>query len=263
MLPAEERRQIQLTELEILTEFDRLCKLGNLRYYIIAGTLLGAVRHKGFIPWDEDIDVAMPRRDYEKFHEICQQELSDGFFYQSVITDPGYPFLFNRLRKEDTFVDEPAFRNLSMHKGIYIDIFPLDGCPATDRGGILFFKWVQQIHCAVMAQADPDFVCGYRKKYMRALHTLLRSLPSKGLLTIWNLTWRTAQNCFKKKICTVCGRHGYPGESYLADWYRETVLLEFENRMLPAPAGWDAMLTNLYGDYMSPPPESERQGHFE
>ncbi len=254
---------MQLTELEILEEFDRLCKLGGLRYYIIAGTLLGAVRHKGFIPWDDDIDVAMPRKDFERLAAVCREHLSPDYTLQCSTGEKNYPFFYHKLRKNGTFVEEISLKRVEMHKGIFIDIFPLDGCPASDWGGMLFFKWVQQLTCAVMAQVNPDFVCGYRKKYMRALHTLLRRLPRGVLFALWQLTVRTVGIFCWKKLCTVCGRHGYPAESYLADWYRETVFLEFEGRMLPAPIGWDAMLTNLYGDYMTPPPEEERQGHFE
>lgn len=262
MLPEAEVRNIQLVELEILDEFERLCKLGGLRYYIIAGTLLGAVRHKGFIPWDEDIDVAMPRRDFEHFGKLCQKELGKDFFYQSTKTDSGYLFLFNRLRKNDTQVDEPAFRNIRMHKGVYIDIFPMDACPGKMWSGKLYFKWAEQIQCAVMAQSNPDFVCGYKKNYMRMLHKVLCQIPPNQLTALWRVTCRIAEVVCKKKLCTVFGRHSFPAESYQTDWYKETVLLEFEGRMLPAPAGWDAMLTNLYGDYMVMPDKTERQGHF-
>ena len=259
----EKLNTVRQHELEIFQEFDRLCTQNGLKYYVIAGTLLGAVRHKGFIPWDDDIDVAMPRKDYERLGEICRRELGEAFFFQSVDTDPDYPYLFNRLRKNGTEVDELAFRRITMHKGVYIDIFPLDGCPAKDWSGKLFFKWVEQLHCAVMAAANPDFVCGYKKCYMRALHGVLRRLPRPVRFALWNMTWSVVNALCKKKLCTVCGRHGYPAESYQAVWFDETVQLEFEGRMLPAPAGWDAMLTNLYGDYMTPPSEEERKGHFE
>lgn len=258
-----ELREIQQQELEILTEFDRLCKLGGLKYYVIAGTLLGAVRHRGFIPWDDDIDVAMPRKDFERFAEVCQKHLSPEYFYQSDRTEGNYPFFFHKIRKNETFVDEPSLKRVKMHKGIYLDVFPLDGCPAKDWSGKLFFKWVQQLQCAVMAQVNPEFKCGYKKIYMRALHSLLCRVPRRGLFSLWKLTWVTISACCKKRICTVCGRHGYPAEAYQKEWYRETILLEFEDRKVPAPIGWDAMLTNLYGNYMCPPTLENRQGHFE
>ena len=263
MLPEEEKRQIQLVELEILDEFERLCRLGGLRYYIIAGTLLGAVRHKGFIPWDDDMDVAMPRKDFERFFTFCQTALAPEFFFQSLETDQNCPFFHYKLRKNGTFVEEPGLKKIEMHKGIFIDIFPLDGCPEKDLSGKLFFKWFEQLRSGIQAQVNPDFVCGYTKSYARATHTLIKKLPRSVLIGIWKLTSRISSLCFKKKLCTVCGRHGYPGETYQTAWYQETVFLDFEGRKLPAPAGWDAMLTNLYGDYMTPPPESERQGHFE
>ena len=83
-------RQLQLVELEILNEFVRICDEYKLQYFLVGGTLLGAVRHQGFIPWDDDIDVAMPRQDYDSFAEICAKELKRQYFYQSADTDPNY-----------------------------------------------------------------------------------------------------------------------------------------------------------------------------
>ena len=95
-------REIQLVQLQILTEFDRICKKNDINYQLFAGTLLGAVRHKGFIPWDDDVDVCMLRSEYDRFLEIAQQELDPDYFVQNTYTDPEYYNIFTRIRKNGT-----------------------------------------------------------------------------------------------------------------------------------------------------------------
>jgi len=121
-----ELKKIQNTLLEILIEVDRICRKNDIKYFLFAGTLLGAVRHKGFIPWDDDIDIAMPREDYEKFLQIVQKEPYSNYFLQNVITEIEAPFLFSKFRKDDTLLLEKAVMNKNIHHGIFIDIFPLD-----------------------------------------------------------------------------------------------------------------------------------------
>jgi len=102
-------RDIQLTQLEILLEFDRICKKHRIQYHLFAGTLLGAVRHKGFIPWDDDIDVCMLRSEYDRFLSVYTTELADAYFLQNSYTDPSYYNIFSRIRKNGTFFDQPTY----------------------------------------------------------------------------------------------------------------------------------------------------------
>ena len=124
-----EIKDVQRVELDILIKVARLCEERGLTYFIESGTALGAVRHGGFIPWDDDIDIGMPRQDYEKFLDIAQKELGDEYFVQTRETDPNAPFSFAKVRKNGTTFIEWNKRNIKMHHGIYIDIFPYDGLP--------------------------------------------------------------------------------------------------------------------------------------
>ena len=121
----EKMRQVQL---KILNAFVDVCEKNNLNYFLIAGTLLGAVRHKGFIPWDDDIDVGMPRADYDKFAEIANQELPSTMFYQSIETEPEYRYFFSKIRYNNSKFTENHSKHLNINHGVYIDVFPIDGC---------------------------------------------------------------------------------------------------------------------------------------
>lgn len=254
-----------MEELDILREFRRVCELLGLRYYLTAGTLLGAVRHKGFIPWDDDIDVAMPREDYDEFMRLAPQVLRDGYFYQSSETEKNFPGYFAKVRKRGTYAEEPLMRSIDMEQGLFIDMFPLDNCPDNKNIATLFFKGIELIYCAITAQVCAEFECGYKKKYMRFLWRVLKLLPNHCLFAMrQRLRKRMGSNFFASgdKLCTVGGRHGYPRETYQKAWFEKTVELCFEGEMFPAPCGWHELLENMYGDYMRLPPEDEREIHF-
>lgn len=260
-MPEQDLRALQLAELEILLEFQRLCQASDLRFYLTAGTLLGAARHKGFIPWDDDIDVVMPRKDYDKLARLASQSVSEGYVYQEYRAEPNFPYYFAKLRKLGTKVEEPVLRAIDMEQGVYIDVFPLDRCPGGRRATLLF-KGVELLDCAVLARVSSEFVCGYQKPYMRFLWNALRRLPNRALFSLREGV-RKLLGLGGKRLCTVGGHHGYPRESYRPAWFDQTVELEFEGHLFPAPAGWEELLSNMYGDYMTPPPETERGGHFE
>ena len=129
-----ELRQAQLIMLDMLIEFDAICKKHSLKYWLDSGTLLGAVRHKGFIPWDDDIDLSMPVEDYRKFKEIAQDELSDNIFFQTKETDPKFKFDYMKLRSNRASIVEfhEEGRDVGYHQGIFVDIFPMLTLPNTE-----------------------------------------------------------------------------------------------------------------------------------
>ena len=119
----EELRKVQL---EALLEVDRICKKFGITYQLFSGTLLGAIRHKGFIPWDDDIDICMLRNDYDRFIEVCKTELDTTYFLQNYETDKNFIHNITRIRKNNTIALQSACAELDMHHGIFIDIFPMD-----------------------------------------------------------------------------------------------------------------------------------------
>lgn len=249
-------RALQLGELEILLEFRRLCEENGLRYYLTGGTLLGAVRHKGFIPWDDDIDVVMPREDYKRFAQLCRQQvLSQNYYYQSSETASKYTFFFAKLKKRPMRPDEAA-------EG-YIDIFALDKCPDWDWLAALFFKGIELCSMSMLEKVDPEFVCGYKRWYMRFLWKALSKLPLHWLIELRNVVckgfgWLSSG----KRVCNVGGLYGFPKEVCNAEWFLPKAELEFEGQSFSVPAGWHELLSNMYGDYMTPPDQTGRHGHF-
>lgn len=262
-LSHEQRREIQLSSLKALREIKRICEKNGLTYYITAGTLLGAIRHKGFIPWDDDIDIAMPRADYNEFARIARHELANGFFYQSEKTDRYSPFAFAKVRTDGTRVTEALLKDADIHSGCYVDIFPLDNCPISEKRAQRFFKLTTFFTCALTSKISNNFICGYERGAARAAFALARRLPWR-VLTALRRAVRIYYThfCRRGKLCTVSGSYGYPREMYNEEWFSHSISVMFEGECFPASAAYDAQLTSMYGDYMTPPPENERQGHF-
>lgn len=251
--------ELQKYELEILLYFKELCGKYKLRYFITAGTLLGAVRHKGFIPWDDDVDVVMPRKDYDKLAKIMHADNGGVFFYQDGKTDKKYPFGFAKLRSSRCRVYEEALKNVPINDGCYIDIFPLDKCSDNDKTARIFFKLYSFLTVALNKKVNRELYVGYGKKTVKAAFKFILVFPLGFIRAM-----RTGiQRCMRgKRLCTIGGAHGYPRESYDAEWFNGSVSLEFEGESFAAPSGWRKVLENMYGDYMMPPDESGRSGHF-
>ena len=258
-----EKRALQESELVILDELDRLARKHGIKYFITAGTLLGAVRHKGFIPWDDDIDVVMSTKDYKKLAKLAKTELSEGFFFQDEQSEKSYPFFFGKIRRDGTEVREKILDPFDIHKGQYLDIFPLDKCPKNPFFANLMFKLVRFYNVAIVSKNNPAFTLGYTKKSARLAFRLVSHLPSGIIKWLRRFTVGFfGFFCSGKRLATIAGTHGYPKETYDASWFEDSVMLTFEGKEYPAPKHWHSLLSSMYGDYMTPPDESDRGGHF-
>lgn len=125
--------RLHATMLEIYGEIVRICEKHNLEYFVVGGTLLGAVVHKGYIPWDDDLDIAMPRDSYDRFIQICKNELDERFFLHCTDTDKKYWLPFIKVRMNNTIFLEEKRKNVKSHAGIYVDVFPFDYCSERDE----------------------------------------------------------------------------------------------------------------------------------
>ena len=250
--------QLKRCELEMLKVFVSLCEELGLRYYVVGGTLIGAVRHKGFIPWDDDIDVAMPREDYERFLQQAQALMPEYYFLQTFETDPEYPANFAKIRDCRTTFVETSVSKLNINHGVYIDIFPLDYYPEKrwQRAWLEFQRKV--LTARISAQFYlPNEEFHFIKNLVRCASKVF--CPSAAVAV--RLRERLYTNVRESGL--FCNYSGAWGEKEIMPraWFAERCQILFEDVEVYAPEAYDKMLRHVYGDYMQLPPPEKRVGH--
>lgn len=255
-LTSEQTMKLKKIELDILKNFILVCKQLNLKYYIIAGTLIGAVRHKGFIPWDDDIDVAMPRKDYEKFINEGQALLPKNLFIQTNKTDPEFAFNMAKIRDSNTTFLEESSQNCYINSGVFLDIFVLDNFPNSK----LKQKWILFKDKVYLIAIGRVF---FRKKISKSLKIkqiisrLFFKSPYKALIKRENFIKSFA----KEGLVHNFSSNYHEKEIVPWKWYGDGVLIEFEGLKVNAPTEYNLLLKHIYGDYMKLPPEEKRVSH--
>ena len=222
------------TILDIWKECYAICERHNLRIWVTAGTALGAIRHKGFIPWDDDFDVLMPRMDYNLFMKYASSELPSYMKWHSIENDSSYRLMFGKVKDERQEILErvKAQSRLDLNEGIFIDFFPLDGLPSTKLG---CFLWNVQ-------------------------RSAIRRLKLFGDDQIRFQKWISQRDFEKSKNVGWClSDSRFPRFILKKEWFEKTELVDFEDIKVPVPVGVHYHLTNIYGDYMKLPPEQERK----
>jgi lipopolysaccharide cholinephosphotransferase len=253
-------RRLQLVELEILDEFVRLCDKNNLTYFFDGGTLLGAVRHKGFIPWDDDIDVGMSRADYDKLAEICKHEQPEGYFFQEGRTYKKYWHVYGKFRKNNTQkleINPPPFYP-DEHRGINIDVFPFDVVSQSNSIRKIQSFFVTKIRFLLFEKRGYTSSGSFFHTIIKRFFALL--LPFSFLHNLVRCVMKFKIGTCKNISCWG-GVYGYQKETYPIETIFPLSKLEFEGKQYCVPGNWDAYLTQCYGDYMTPPPESEQIIH--
>ena len=245
--------ELQNVEFDLLNKFIEVCKKLNLNYYLVCGSALGAVKYGGFIPWDDDMDVALCRKDYEIFCQCAQNLLPEGIFLQTYKTDSKYPNIFAKLRNCNTTYIEQSSRKIPMNHGVYIDVFPLDYYPDDENGRKQFSKKNRIYARRLFAEYCLENITF---KYNLISVLLKIAYPSTGKVL------KKRDQLFKSvspsdMIANYCGAWGQK-EIVPAEWYGEGVLLEFEGIQVRVPKEYDKWLTQVYGDYMQLPPEEKR-----
>ena len=245
-------------------EVKRICNENGIKYSLTGGSMIGAVRHKGFIPWDDDMDIAMLREDYNKFLKACETQLGPEFEIQTLDTDPNYFFGFAKIMLKDTYLLQYCHERTKHKKGIFVDIFPLDNVPENINS---------------------------QRKQKRQVHLLLKMLARKGKAGIEDrgnilkviafhiidiidvffsmeyLKKKLTENMTKfngqktELVCNMSGYYSYEKETTYRRYFENTVTVSFEDTEFAIIKEYDNYLKSVYGDYMKLPPKEKRRTH--
>jgi lipopolysaccharide cholinephosphotransferase len=250
--------ELQKNEAEILEYIASICEKHNLEYFLIGGTLLGAVRHKGFIPWDDDIDIAMPRKDYNKLLDILKTELNDELYMLDTSCINKYCYLpFTKIRTNNTIYEEQWLKNYLGSKGIWIDIFPLDD-EKKESFLIVIQKFFIKIVLIILRHKNLNTV-SCKGKITRFLFLLT---PSSLLHFIINHIMMLNNKGNSLYFVNFGSQYDIKKQTHLKEKYYPAIELEFEEKMYKAPRDYDYVLTKIYGgNYMQLPPPEKRVAH--
>ena len=259
-LDDEKLKNLQDIELEMLIEIDRICRENNINYSLDGGTLLGAIRHGGFIPWDDDADVIMLRQEYEKFKKVCETELDESrFFLQDFDTDSNYRWGYAKLRRNGTLFLREGQEHVNMNQGIFLDIFICDNVPDEPIK--------RELHRAICYLIRKGLYSEVGKENAKS-----------SLIRIWyKLYNRIQRNTWVKLLKRIYTKNNKSRTEYVShmtypypksmkygnyrEFYDEFVDMKFEGKTFRIFKQYDRYLKLLYGDYMQLPPVEKRKVH--
>lgn len=266
-LTDEELRKMQLLQVDMIAELDRVCRKYDIKYVLYGGTMLGAIRHNGYIPWDDDADLAMLREDYEKFKQVAHELNPDICFFQDSDTDKYYRWGYAKLRRTNTEFIRSGQEHLKCKTGVFIDIFPLDDIPK-----FLPFQMLQDFYCYCLRKIAWSEVGKVQKKgFKKVWFKLLSKIPMSFVLRCQKSLHKKSSNSSPNRVTCLLfpslgkfyfkaplkERYGMPKK-----WFLEREEYDFEGKRFYGIKDYDAFLQYEYRDYMTIPPESERKKHY-
>lgn len=247
-------RHLQLVILSIMKDVDELCRKNDIEYYLLGGSTIGAVRHQGFIPWDDDLDIIMTPKNYSRFLEVCRHQLNtEKYYMMEGLKD--WPLNFTKIKLKGTHLKEIGGVFDRDHDGIYLDVFKLENSPSgkvSQRLQYVLAKYFLCYQLSVRTFKDVDI----KKKLM-----MLASYPLRI-------------KCLRKAVQNYIEGFGETSSYYGSFYFRtrlktaftrkevfgKPVYKQFEDMMLPVPEKWDEYLAQMFGDYMTPPPVEKQVG---
>ncbi len=259
-----ELRVLQLKSLEILLYFKKFCEENNLTFYLCGGCCIGAVRHKGFIPWDDDVDVFMPRNDYDKLPELWKEKAdTEKYSYCHSDKNTNYRNLFATINDNHTTFIKTHQADLEINHGLVLDILPLDGYPKfkIQRFFQVFWALVYSLFCAGVAPL-------YHGRFLNILgKCILTVFKSKNIRFA---IWKFAEKKMKKydiskcdNVTELCSGPYYMMKKYPKKAFEKVTYASFEGHNIPIPCGYDEYLKTAFGDYMKLPPAEKQVPHHD
>jgi len=252
-------KKLQNVELEILIEIDRICRKNDINYSLTGGTLLGAVRHGGFIPWDDDADISMLRSDYVKFQKACKVDLDmERFYFQDIEVTPGYRWGYGKIRRKNSLFLRENQEHMPYRQGIFVDVFPRDGIP--DQ---------------ILVRKFHHFLCFALRKIMwspigrktsknaisRFVYSVLCKIPKAKILEFYRFLVSFSNKRETKYVRALTFPLPNNIKGYNRQWYETYTTLSFENKKFKVEASYIKWLRREFGDYMTLPPVGERKIH--
>ncbi len=259
LMTDQELKQLQQIQLELILEVDRICRKRNIHFNMVGGTMLGAIRHGGYIPWDDDADIGFLREEYEKFRKACKEELdTNKYYFQDFRDTEGYRWGYGKLRKKGTEFLRLNQKQMPYEQGICIDIMPFDNIPDN-----IILRKVHKGICFV-----------YRKLFWSAIGR--NTDANRGMRMLYQLLYRIPENVIKKSYERFIRYHRYKKtkqvriltfptpngvDGYERRWYTQLDLYKFEGVLLPGAKDYKGYLSLKYGDFMVLPSPEKRKSH--
>lgn len=255
-----EKRKLQKVILIVTEEIKRICEKNNIKYSMDSGSMLGAIRHKGFIPWDDDFDFSMMREEYEKFIKACEVDLDTSkFFLQTGVTEEKYAFEFAKIQLKDTEIIEDFSKNVDIHHGIFVDIFPVDMLPEGNFKRKIFKLKNHILKNMVWVKCGYGTPEHFKKVSYKVLRIIVAPFSINQIKKMRHMFITSHNN--RRSIDKRCFISDYPRSFRTYDLWDELVMYPFENSSYLGFKDYNRYLSNLYGDYMTLPPTEKRLIH--
>lgn len=253
-------KKLHNVEIEILDEIVAICEKHNLKYYLIGGTLLGAVRHGGFIPWDDDLDIGMPRKDYEKFLSIASKELREQYMIDNKDTNKKYYLNFTKIRKKNTIFEQDFQINYDGPKGIWVDIFPVDEAKSLKNKLTPVQKKINNIIFRLLHYKN-GFILGNKFNFIKKFLGKICIIKHETLLNIQEKWLKLQDGKNYDCIVNLASTYDYKKEIFKKEDIYPLAEMTFENKKYKVPKNYKKVLKQVYGDYMKLPPKDKQITH--